>query len=99
MYDKCYYVYIIMNKMRTVNYTGMTSDLPGRIWQHKTKYYPKSFSAKYNVNKLVYYELCETADSAITREKQLKGWSKDKKMKLIETINPYYKDLYKDILD
>jgi len=83
--------------MRTVNYTGVTSDLVGRVWQHKNKIYD-GFTKRYNVNRLIYYEYLETAEAAIAREKEIKGWSKEKKMKLIKEFNPYFKDLYEQIL-
>ena len=97
MIEKSFAVYIMMNKMRTVNYTGVTSDLIGRVWQHKNKIYD-GFTKRYNVNHLVYYEYLETAETAIAREKEIKGWSKEKKMKLIESQNSYYKDLYDEII-
>ncbi len=83
--------------MRTVNYTGVTSDLVGRVWQHKNKVYD-GFTKRYNINRLVYYEFLDSAESAIAREKEIKGWSKDKKKELITSKNPYFKDLYDDIL-
>ncbi len=97
MAGKSFAVYIMMNKMRTVNYTGVTSDLVGRVWQHKNKIYD-GFTKRYNVNRLVYYEYLETAVAAIAREKQIKSWSRVKKSKLIESKNPYFKDLYEEIL-
>ncbi|OGY41739.1 MAG: excinuclease ABC subunit C [Candidatus Buchananbacteria bacterium RBG_13_36_9] len=97
MDEKSFAVYIMMNKMRTVNYVGVTSDLVGRVWQHKNKIYD-GFTKRYNVNRLVYYECFETAESAIFREKEIKGWSRAKKLKLIESTNPYFKDLYEGII-
>jgi len=98
MYEKVFAVYIMMNKMRTVNYTGMTSDLIKRIWQHKNKVYD-GFTKRYNIDRLVYYEYLESANAAISREKEIKGWTKDKKIKLIESKNPHYKDLYDEICE
>lgn len=97
MAEKLFAVYIMMNKMRTVNYTGVTSDLVGRVWQHKNKVYD-GFTKRYNINRLVYYEFLDSPESAIAREKEIKGWSKDKKIELIKSKNPYFKDLYDDIL-
>lgn len=85
-----------MNKMRTVNYTGVTNDLIRRSWEHKNKV-NDGFTKRYKVDKLVYYEFFEDINNAIAREKQLKGWSRAKKMKLIESLNPYYKDLWEDL--
>ena len=76
----------------------MTSDLITRIDQHKTKMYKKSFSHKYNLEKLVYYEAFDFIEEAIEREKQLKAGSRKKKVDLINKINPEWKDLYKDII-
>jgi len=95
MDEKQFAVYILMNKMRTVNYTGVTSDLISRVWKHKNKSYD-GFTKRYNINRLVYYEYYETSYAAIAREKEIKGWSKEKKLKLIESNNPYYKDLYNE---
>ena len=87
-----YYVYILTNKMNTVLYTGVTNNLEYRLYEHKNKTV-KGFTAKYNVNKLVYYE--ETGDiiAAITREKQIKGWLRSKKEELINAVNPEWNDL------
>ena len=81
------YVYIITNKNRTVLYTGVTSDLHQRISDHINKKYPNSFSAKYNLNTLVYFEVFQTMTQAIAREKQLKAGSRSAKVKLIESVN------------
>lgn len=90
------YVYIMMNKRNSVIYTGVTSDLQKRIYEHKHKLID-GFSKKYNVNKLVYYEVSDNIESAITREKQIKGGSREKKIKLIKIINPEFRDLYDEI--
>ena len=79
------------NRSKTL-YTGVTSGLIKRIWQHKQKFIP-GFTKKYNINKLVYYELTESITSAIAREKQIKGWVRVKKIALIESQNPEWKDL------
>lgn len=91
------YVYILTNKAKTVLYTGVTSDLVGRIWQHKNKVY-KGFTSKYNVDIIVYYEMIDLIIDAIAREKQIKGGSRAKKVALINSINPDWVDLYPEIL-
>ncbi len=93
------YSYIMSNKYNTTIYTGSTSDLQLRVIQHKTKDFPNSFTAKYNINKLVYYEVFLFIEEAIEREKQIKSWSRIKKDKLIETVNPDWIDLYYSIRD
>jgi len=90
-----YCVYIICNKNNTVLYVGVTSDLQGRIWEHKNKTY-KGFSAKYECNKLVYFEEFQWIQDAIAREKQLKAGSRQKKIELILADNPLWDDLSKD---
>jgi putative endonuclease len=89
---KQYYVYIMTNRHNTVLYVGVTNNLKRRIHQHKTKGI-SSFTKKYNVDKLVYYETCEDVKAAIAREKQLKGGSRKKKIDLIENCNPEWQDL------
>ena len=89
------FAYIITNYNNTTLYTGVTSDLHERIKQHKQKWYPDSFSAKYNLNKLVYFEASLMIEDAIAREKQIKAGSRAKKVKLIESINPEWDDLYR----
>ena len=91
--NKQYYIYIMTNKRNTVLYTGVTSDLKKRVYEHKEKLVD-GFTKKYNVNKLVYYEIFDSSYSAITREKQIKGRSKQKKINLIRTLNPEWDDLY-----
>ena len=91
------FVYIITNKYQTVVYTGATSNLPKRILEHKDKKYPKSFSAKYNLNILVYYEQFQFIGDAITREKQIKAGSRDTKNELIRSVNPTWTDLFQEI--
>ena len=93
------YVYILTNKFNTTLYTGVTSDLRSRLWEHKTKFYPKSFSAKYNLNKLVYFETYGAIEEAIAIEKYIKGKSRAHKESLIEKSNPAWKDLGKDVED
>jgi len=88
------FAYIITNYNNTTLYTGVTSDLPERIKQHKQKRYTDSFSARYNLNKLVYFEAFLMIEDAIAREKQIKAGSRAKKVKLIESINPEWDDLF-----
>ncbi len=90
---KQFYVYIMTNWNRTVLYTGVTSNLTARAFQHKAKVIP-GFTDHYNVRMLVYYEECADAETAIAREKQIKGGSRKKKIKLINSVNPEWKDLY-----
>ncbi len=90
-------IYMITNKNNTVLYTGVCSDLFARITQHKEKINPKSFTARYNCNKLVYYEAFHSIEEAIAREKQIKGGSRIKKILLIEKQNPKWMDLYDEI--
>jgi len=86
-----YYVYIMTNKSRTL-YTGVTNDLERRVYEHKQKLVP-GFTAKYNITRLVYFEVTQDVQAAITREKQIKGWLRSKKIALIESVNPEWKDL------
>ena len=86
-----YYVYIMTNKARTL-YTGVTNDLARRVYEHKQKLLP-GFTSKYNITKLVYFEATEDVYTALNREKQIKGWLRAKKIALIETTNPVWKDL------
>lgn len=91
--------YIVTNKNNTVLYTGVTSDLYGRIMEHKTKFFPKSFTAKYNVDKIVWYEVFPTIMEAIEREKQIKAGSRKKKEALINKMNPAWNDLLDEITE
>ena len=91
-------VYLLSNKSNTVLYVGVTSNLTRRIWQHKTKAYPRSFSARYHVTKLVYYEEFSSISDAIVREKQLKAGSRRKKVALIRELNPHWNDLSANIV-
>ena len=90
-------VYIMTNKNNTVLYTGVTSDLVSRIYEHKTKKYKKSFTSRYNIEKLVYFESFNSIEEAINREKQIKAGSRKKKIDLIQSANPDFKDLYPEI--
>ena len=91
--DEQFYVYIMTNDNNTVLYTGVTGNLPGRIYEHKGRLV-KEFTRRYKIHKLVYYELCGSAYTAISREKQIKGGSRAKKIALINSINPEWDDLY-----
>jgi putative endonuclease len=89
---KTFYVYIMTNPRKTVLYTGVTSDLPRRVYEHKEKLVP-GFASRYNVTHLVYYEMAETAEAAIAREKQLKAGSRRRKVERINNMNPTWRDL------
>ena len=93
MFTKNYYVYIITNKWNTVLYTGFTSDLIRRIYQHKQKEI-EGFSKKYNLTKLVYFEVYTDPLNGIAREKQIKNGTRKRKIDLINEMNPDWKDLY-----
>jgi len=89
-------VYIMANTNRTVLYTGVTSELANRVAQHKSGVDRSSFTSRYNAHSLVYYELTNDITTAIRREKQIKGWTRKKKIGLIETLNPDWRDLAED---
>jgi len=91
------FVYILTNKYNTVFYTGVTSNLLKRVWEHREKVV-KGFTEKYNATKLVYYETIDNIESAILREKQLKKWKRSWKIKLIKDFNPTFEDLYEKII-
>lgn len=88
---KQFYVYILTSKSKTL-YTGVTNNLSRRLYEHKNKLI-NGFTKKYNIDKLVYYEIYNTPDEAITREKQIKGWLRKKKVALIESMNKEWMDL------
>lgn len=92
-------VYIFTNQYNKVLYTGVTAELRARIWEHKTKFHLKSFTVKYNCNKIVWYQVLSTIEEAIEREKQIKGGSRRDKEELIKTINPIWRDLWEEIQD
>ncbi len=94
---KDYYVYILASHKNGTLYTGMTSDLVQRIWQHKSGTTP-SFTSKYKVNQLVYFEQHGDVMEAIKREKNIQAWKRLWKLKLIEENNPDWKDLYQEII-
>ena len=88
---KQFYIYLLASRSRTL-YVGVTSDLESRVYQHKHKLVP-GFTSKYNIDRLVYFEVCEGAECAIAREKQIKSWSRTKKIALIEGVNRTWEDL------
>ncbi len=92
---KQYYIYIMTNKLNSVLYAGVTSNLEKRVHEHKSKLI-EGFIKKYNVDKLVYYEVFDDINDAITREKQIKAGSRQKKIDVIAGINPAWKDLYNE---
>ena len=94
---KQFYVYILASKRNGTLYTGVTSNLIQRVWQHKHDVI-QGFTRKYSVKTLVYYEVHENAESALTREKKIKRWRRSWKLDLIENSNPAWRDLYEDIL-
>ena len=91
------WVYIITNRWHTVLYTGVTASLIRRIWEHKEKLDSQSFSAKYNCDKLIYYQGFHTIEEAIAEETRIKGLSRKKKFALITNMNPVWKDSYPDL--
>jgi putative endonuclease len=94
---KQYYIYILSSKKNGVLYIGMTNDLKKRVFEHKNKLID-GFTKKYNVTKLVYYELTNQPQDAINREKRLKKWKREWKIELIEKMNPNWKDLYFEMI-
>jgi len=88
---KQFYVYIMTSKTGTL-YTGVTSNLRRRVYEHKNKLTP-GFTSKYNITRLVYYETTQDAQTALAREKEIKGWRRSKKLDLIKSVNPKWEDL------
>jgi len=95
--DRAYYVYILTNKRNGTLYIGITNDLIKRVWQHKEKVV-EGFTEKYNVDKLVYYEIFRDPENAIKREKRIKKYPRKWKLNLIEKDNPEWKDLYEELI-
>ncbi|WP_026104180.1 GIY-YIG nuclease family protein [Anabaena sp. PCC 7108] len=91
-----YYLYIMTNKYNTVLYTGVTNNLQRRVYEHKSKLV-EGFTKRYNVIKLVYYEIFDDSYTAISREKQIKAGSRQKKIDLVNSLNQEWKDLYDDL--
>ncbi len=94
--ERQYYIYIMTNQRNTVLYTGITNDLKRRCFEHKEKLV-EGFTSRYNITKLVYYEVCQDVVAAISREKQIKGGSRAKKVALVNNMNPGWKELYDEI--
>ena len=92
MLNKNYYVYILTNWNNTVMYVGVTNELVRRVYEHKNKIY-EGFTKKYNLNKLIYFELFFDINKAINREKVIKKWRREKKNTLVESTNPEWRDL------
>jgi putative endonuclease len=95
--DKIFAVYILASGRNGTLYTGITSNLIKRVWEHREGVVD-GFTKEYGVKTLVWYELTENPDAAITREKQIKAWKRGWKLKLIEERNPEWRDLYQDII-
>lgn len=93
---KQYYVYILGSERNGTLYTGVTANLMKRVYEHKNNL-ADGFTKKYDVHRLVWYEVHGSAETAITREKQIKKWKRDWKLQLIEKFNPYWNDLYENI--
>ncbi|MBK8498780.1 MAG: GIY-YIG nuclease family protein [Flavobacteriales bacterium] len=93
---KFYWVYMMSNAHNTVLYIGVTNSIERRVQEHKTHLNPRSFTARYNVEKLVWYEAHDSIIAAIAREKQLKDWNRKWKERLIREMNPEWKDLAAD---
>jgi len=96
MQEKLYAVYILTNPAHTVLYTGFTSNLARRVYEHKEKLV-EGFTKKYNCNMVIYYELGEDYNGVLAREKEIKGWTRKKKEDLIGTVNPDWNDLHEQI--
>jgi putative endonuclease len=96
MNDRHYYVYILSNKYHTVYYIGVTNNIVKRVFEHKHKL-ADSFTKKYNISELLYFEDYSDIKEALNREKQIKDYRRSKKLSLIEKLNPGYKDLYDEI--
>lgn len=94
-----YYVYILASKTNVTIYTGVTNDLIRRVYEHRTNAIKSSFTAKYDVHKLVYFEETSDVKEAIAREKQIKGWNRKRKNELVNTVNPQWIDLYPSIVE
>jgi putative endonuclease len=92
-----YYVYLLTNEKGNVIYTGVTNDLIRRVYEHKNHFDKSSFTARYNVDKLVYFEMTNDVESAINREKQIKSWNRDRKTSSIMEMNPRWEDLYEQM--
>ncbi len=94
--DRHYYIYIMTNERNAAIYTGVTNNLRRRVFEHKEKL-AEGFTKKYNITKLVYYEIFEDVENAILREKQIKGGSRQKKIELVNSMNKEWRDLYTEL--
>ncbi|MBQ8360238.1 MAG: GIY-YIG nuclease family protein [Oscillospiraceae bacterium] len=94
-----YYIYILATNDNKVIYTGVTNDLRRRVYEHKNSLDKTSFTSRYHVKKLVYFECTNNAEAAIAREKQIKSWNRNRKNKLIASKNPEWTELYANILE
>ena len=90
-------VYILASKRNGTLYVGVTSNLPKRVWEHRNNVV-EGFTSRYQIHKLVYFETCESMEGAIAREKQIKDWRRARKLRLIESSNPYWRDLWDEII-
>jgi putative endonuclease len=95
--NKNFYIYILSSKERGTLYVGVTSNLPKRVYEHKNGLV-EGFTKKYSVHRLVYYEVATDAETALTRERQIKRWNRAWKLRLIEERNPGWTDLYDNII-
>ena len=93
-----YYVYLLSNTTNSTVYTGGTNNLIKRVFEHKNNLDPNSFTARYHIHKLVYFETTSDITSAIEREKQIKSWSRARKNQLVDSMNPRWEDLYSNLL-
>ena len=96
MVNRQYYVYILANNTNVALYLGVTNDLKRRVYEHKRQVV-RGFAERYDIGKLVYYEVFEDAENAILREKRLKGSSRARKNRLVASLNPEWRDLYDEI--
>ncbi|MDD5338512.1 MAG: GIY-YIG nuclease family protein [Dehalococcoidales bacterium] len=92
------FVYILANERNGTLYTGVTSDLMRRVYEHKNDFV-EGFTKKYGVHKLVYFERCDDCDTVLLREKQIKEWKRKWKLELIEKVNPFWKDLFDELIN
>lgn len=97
MMEKGGYVYIMTNAFNSIYYTGVTSDLRHRIWQHKDNFYQNSFTSRYKCYKLVYFQFFPSIEEAIDEEKRIKGGSRQQKVELIGSLNPTWVDLFETL--
>lgn len=96
---KEFYVYILASKRNGTLYVGSTSNIIQRIWEHKNNVIPESFTARYNIHTLVYYEIHQSIDEMVRRERRFKNWPRKWKLNIIEKLNPTWRDLYFDVCE